>query len=132
MKNKIKIILLPFVFIFISACICKVFLYIRNLFPIPCILYTFTGFYCPGCGGTRAVSALLKGRFLRCFIDNPIIIIGVLYCILLYIQLFINTFIKGINVKKIIPDSRKINFILSGILIIYYVIRNFIPALYPR
>ena len=24
------------------------------LLTIPCILHTFTGYYCPGCGGTRA------------------------------------------------------------------------------
>lgn len=35
----------------------------------PCLFHLFTGLYCPGCGGTRAVGALLKGKFglsLRC------------------------------------------------------------------
>ena len=27
----------------------------------PCLFHFFTGFYCPGCGGTRAVRLLLKG-----------------------------------------------------------------------
>ena len=28
----------------------------------PCFIYSLTGWYCPGCGGTRAVKALLCGR----------------------------------------------------------------------
>ena len=27
----------------------------------PCMIHTFTGYYCPGCGGTRAVHALFSG-----------------------------------------------------------------------
>ena len=45
----------------------------------PCILHTLTGYYCPGCGGTRAVRALLAGRLVRSFICHPIVpVAGVL------------------------------------------------------
>ncbi len=128
MKNKIFVILFPFAVMFVILCISQFFLRLRILFPFPCVLYSFTGYYCPGCGGTRALSALLKGHIIRSFIDNPVIILTAVYCILLYLQLFIRTFF---NEKKIIPDSRLFNLILSGMLIIYYLIRNFIPALYP-
>ena len=47
---------------------------ILYFFPIPqppCILRTLTGFYCPGCGGTRAVRELLQGHFIRSFYYHP-------------------------------------------------------------
>lgn len=29
--------------------------------PVPCVFHRLTGLYCPGCGNTRAVLALLRG-----------------------------------------------------------------------
>lgn len=51
------------------------------LVRFPCIFHEITGLYCPGCGGTRAVRALLKGHIITSFIYNPI----VLYCAFMYI-----------------------------------------------
>ena len=34
------------------------------------------GFYCPGCGGTRAVKALLHGRFLDAVWYHPLVPYG--------------------------------------------------------
>ncbi len=39
----------------------------------PCIMHLVTGYYCPGCGGTRAVWALLRGDLLRSFILHPLV-----------------------------------------------------------
>ena len=38
-----------------------------------CIFWRMTGFYCPGCGGTRAVLALMQGRLLRALIYHPFV-----------------------------------------------------------
>ena len=35
---------------------------------IPCLFHELTGFYCPGCGGTRAVLALLAGHPVLSFL----------------------------------------------------------------
>ena len=51
----------------------------KGLYP-PCVLYAVTGFYCPGCGGTRACAALLDGKFLLSFCYHPV----VPYCGALY------------------------------------------------
>ena len=38
-----------------------------------CAFYRLTGFYCPGCGSGRAVSALLHGHLLEAFRWNPLL-----------------------------------------------------------
>lgn len=42
-----------------------------------CVIYRLTGFLCPGCGGTRALKALLQGRCLESFLYHPLVIYGV-------------------------------------------------------
>lgn len=39
----------------------------------PCIFQRLTGFYCPGCGGTRALLALFHGRLLRSLVYHPFV-----------------------------------------------------------
>ena len=46
--------------IFIYLIVKNVFGFDIIRFSLPCTLYTWTGFYCPGCGGTRAIIALAK------------------------------------------------------------------------
>ncbi len=43
--------------------------------------------YCPGCGGTRAVKALLRGDLLTSVQSNPVVIWGVALCIWQYIRM---------------------------------------------
>lgn len=43
-------------------------------FLLPCIFLKLTGYYCPGCGGTRAVTALLQGRLWDSFVYHPLVI----------------------------------------------------------
>ena len=45
---------------------------------LPCLFREMTGLYCPGCGGTRAVKALLRGDIVTSFLYHPL----VLYCVL--------------------------------------------------
>lgn len=39
----------------------------------PCTLYLWTGFYCPGCGGTRAILALVNGDMLHACYLHPFV-----------------------------------------------------------
>lgn len=41
---------------------------------MPCIFHELTGFYCPGCGGTRAFLALITGHPIISFLYNPAVI----------------------------------------------------------
>lgn len=54
------------------------------IFGIPCFFYKITNFYCPGCGFTRAVFALLHLNIYQALRYNVLIIIYIpliLYCI---------------------------------------------------
>ena len=42
-----------------------------------CVIYRFTGYLCPGCGGTRALMALLRGHVWESFLYHPLVIYGV-------------------------------------------------------
>lgn len=46
---------------------------IFELNPYPCFFNQLTGFYCPGCGGTRSVRQLLKGHILKSVYYNPVV-----------------------------------------------------------
>ena len=44
---------------------------LAGLIFMPCLFHAMTGFYCPGCGGTRAVAALLRGDLVSSFCYHP-------------------------------------------------------------
>jgi len=46
-------------------------LYIRQ--GLPCLFHLLTGFYCPGCGGTRAVKYLLQGQLQKSVQYHPLV-----------------------------------------------------------
>lgn len=46
---------------------------LASLMP-PCLFHHFTGLYCFGCGGTRAVFALVRGDILKSLFYHPIVV----------------------------------------------------------
>ena len=44
---------------------------------LACPLYSLTGLFCPGCGGTRALRLLFEGRILASVICHPFVLYGV-------------------------------------------------------
>lgn len=47
----------------------------------PCMFHSLTGYFCPGCGGTRAVEALFQGHFLVSAADYPLL----MYTVIMYV-----------------------------------------------
>lgn len=45
------------------------------LLPTVCPVRALTGLYCPGCGSTRAASALLHGDLVEAFGHNPLAVV---------------------------------------------------------
>lgn len=127
-KKKSELVILPFAAAALIIAAMKFFSYVMYKTSYICPIFLFTGWYCPGCGATRAVRALLHGHFLRSFIYNPCVITVLIFLILFYIQAIFNVFEKKI---KIIPRSKTFYIVLSGIFIFYYIARNFIDILMP-
>ena len=109
-------------------------------FLYPCLFHELSGLYCPGCGGTRAVKALLEGHFISCFLYHPF----VFYCFIMYI-LFMGSHTldriqrKWHSVQKKSPHKNpfvrgldfKVIYVYIGILIILvqWTIKNIIALL---
>lgn len=60
----------------VAAAVIPLFLYFvsgRDLSQSPCLFWQFFGLYCPGCGGTRSVDALLHGHVLQALWYHPLV-----------------------------------------------------------
>lgn len=95
----------------------------------PCIYYTTAHIYCPGCGFTRSLEALLRGDILLSLRQNLLLIICIILAALYYIIFLLKAFSVKINSKFLLTAR-----ILWAALIftaVFTIIRNFIPALAP-
>ncbi|MCR4923383.1 MAG: DUF2752 domain-containing protein [Lachnospiraceae bacterium] len=88
-----------------------------------CRFKRHTGLYCPGCGGTRAVEALLEGNiteslYYHCF---------VLYFLLSYIYFMARVFLNlHFNVKTIsIKSTYLLIYLGIALLFIQWIVKNY-------
>ena len=118
----------------VLAGIGAVFLYFHNPSEgrglIPCPIYAVTGYYCTGCGTTRALYSILHMDFIQAFRFNaalclllPFLIGYAVVCCIQFIRY------GWIPFNRKLP-SRYLVW-LAAALIAFGVIRNFIPVLQP-
>jgi|GEM_PF-68595 len=102
---------------------------IQLAFQLPdCIFQSRYDIYCPSCGNTRSVSALLHGKLLTSLRYNIIPVLLLIFSLGAYIELIAYSFGKRI---RILP-RKPIFYQISGILLaVYLIVRNFIPYLTP-
>ena len=114
----ISAILLYFVAVFVA----------KNITLPQCLTYKYFEIYCPGCGMTRSVIALLHGDILLSLRDNALIIFGILLLFALYLELVFKAFGKRLRFPI---HSNK--FIIGTLILIgvYSVLRNFLPFIAP-
>ena len=62
-----------------------------------CVLNRLTGFYCPGCGGTRALLCLIHGDIISSFIYHP----AVLYFSVLFIIFYASQTLRYVTHGRI-------------------------------
>lgn len=98
---------------------------LRNYFPaVPCFFSTVLGIYCPGCGGTRALSALLHGHFFSAVWYHPFIP----YCAFVYIGFILTQGLHRLGVKGIKGWSFHYWYLWAGlaILTVNFFVKNFL------
>ncbi|MCI6653470.1 MAG: DUF2752 domain-containing protein [Ruminococcus sp.] len=124
--ERILVILLPIITVTVLY-FAAVFV-AKNVTLPRCLTYKYFGIYCPGCGMTRSVIALLHGDILLSLRNNALIIFGILLLLAIYLELVFKAFGKRLRFPI---HSNK--FIIGTLILIgvYSVLRNFIPFLAP-
>ena len=92
--------------------------------PAKCRFLELTGFYCPGCGCTRAVRSFFHGHFISSFLFNPIV--G--YCMIMYILYMGSHILELLHVPHIKGMKFRYWYVYAGIWIILgnWVIKNIV------
>ena len=80
----------------------------------PCLFRLFTGYYCPGCGGRRAVDLLLAGHPLRSFFYHPL----VLYTVVLFSFILLRLVFDRLTKQRFLPPFRLRSGYFWGMLIL--------------
>ncbi len=91
------------------------------LFP-KCILYSATGYYCPGCGSQRAIHNLLHLNFAGVAGSNLLFIPAALLIIYHYSRTFLN---KKLNLR--LPNIfyfKNTPWIILGVVAVFWILRN--------
>ena len=117
-----------------TACLCFgiVFFIIYHFHPFsfssksPCFMNAVCHLYCPGCGGTRALYAMLTGHLIVSLRCNPL----VMYMVFLFLYYYIGTTLSVRN------KGRKIYFkpgwwmlvVLVGLLFWTFILRNILAV----
>ena len=92
----------------------------------PCTFLYATHMYCPGCGSTRALMALLKGHIITSVCYNPAVLFGVGLILYYEITVLMTIFTKKDKVyytKSMLPV-----IIYVSIVLIFAVIRDILLA----
>ncbi len=90
----------------------------------PCPFHTLTGWYCPGCGNTRSVRALLNGDLLLSLRYNAAPLLVLLGLLLLYAEGAAALFGRP---RKLLPRTAKFWVPFGVLAAIYWVVRNAFP-----
>ena len=122
----IKWIMLLFVFTGIL-----IYFYFNNpattLYP-PCPFLFLTGYYCPGCGTSRAFHQILHGNFINAFNLNPLMVICIPFVAYLFICLLEPKVKEKCRISKLVFNTTFLKTML-GIILVYWIARNI--EIYP-
>lgn len=94
----------------------------------PCVWITFLGVYCPGCGGTRAVEALLQGDLIRSFIYHPLVLYTVVIVAAYVFSHTLNIVSKG-KVKAMLFRGIYL-YLMIAIILVQWFVKNILKLVF--
>lgn len=94
-----------------------------HFYPV-CLFHQVTGLYCPGCGATRSLYALLHGNVAAALHDNALIIVTLAICLGWLARLTFKK-IRGEAIAFHLPPKFLYTFLVVAI--VFGVLRN-LPA----
>ena len=92
-ENQLYIIGLVFSIIFAIAVVALKIILPEDFEMRTCVFFKATGYYCPGCGGTRAFLSMLKGKFITSFVYHPL----VMYAVCIYVIFMVSHTIERLE-----------------------------------
>lgn len=129
-KTWVRIVLLAFPVAFVLCCILLrdfAFHLAADVLP-PCDTYSHFGIYCPGCGLTRCILAIMHGDIWLAFRCNAAVLCLLIAAVLLYAEFVLLSFGKDV---QLLPRKARVYIAFAAVAVIYIVLRNFIPELQP-
>lgn len=111
----------------ITAFVTFLFMVIQRvgLFPsMPCVLHDMFHIYCPGCGGTRAIFALMHGRILVSLYYNPAVVLGILLA--LHYEIGVLLTLSKRNGKRYYCANWAPVIVYAVIIVLFTVLRNYL------
>jgi hypothetical protein len=118
---------LPPAVLLVCIIVSDVLINLTERLPV-CPFYQTFGLYCPACGNTRSITALLQGYIVQSLRYNITVIFLCLLGFAFYIE-----FLMGVCNKKIkiVPRGNAFIGISLTFFLLYYLLRNFFPFLTP-
>lgn len=95
----------------------------------PCWFHLITGYYCPGCGGTRALRALFHGHFLQAVWFHPF----VPYTAVVYLYFMVTQTVERISRGRFPIGMRYHNYLVwTAVVLILgnFILKNVLHDLY--
>lgn len=100
-----------------------------KIFSLPCIFLELTGYYCPGCGGTRACAALFRGEIVKSFLCHPVVV----YTAAVFAWYMISHTLEYLTRGRLAVGMRYRDlylYLAAAIILIQWVVRNLLKLVW--
>lgn len=126
-----KVLKKDFIFVNILGCVAVFgllgYMVLQKIDLIPdsiCLMHDVLHLYCPGCGGTRATFALLKGHLLESLCCNPAVLLGAI--LILHYEVGVVVTLLKKNGKRYYCSNMTLVILYVVVILVFAVVRNYL------